>query len=209
MADTHAENEQESPSSESQASSSAQKSRLLPESLQSFELQAQEVAGGRLSHQRNTRRQTNDFPDGDIEQLLEAIELLRDLAGDDEEILESESLYKWLTEIAREHFEAKEVEEAEEQLSDTDTEAEPNMRLENWLEEIFVQDLAAKIQGRIFVGGADEDDEVDAPTPCLYCNKSVGDEMEQHVLKCKFAHEEQERLDWTMRRNQKLRRRKL
>lgn len=183
-----------------------------PARQDSLEVPIQEVAGGRVSTQESGGCQTNDHLVENIDEILEAIELLRNVAGDDEEILETESLYKWFTEAARVHFEQKDAEEAEERLSYTDTERgvsfEGNERLDNWLEDVFVQELAAKIQSRIFVGGADEAADVSMPTPCPYCNRAVGDETDQHVLKCKYAHEEQERLDWTMRRNGELRRRK-
>ena len=173
---------------------------------------AQENAGRRASTRESGGCQTNDRPVENIDEILGAIELLRNIAGDDEEILETESLYKWFTGFARVHFEQKNAGEAEEQLSCTDTEREVsfegNERLDNWLEDVFVQELAAKIQSRIFVGGADEAADVSMPTPCPYCNRPVGDETDQHILKCKYAHEEQERLDWMMRRNEELRRRK-
>jgi len=79
---------------------------------------------------------------------------------------------------------------------------EPSGFVAKWLEDVFVLDLAAKLRDRLFTGGADEvddgvgDGEVEnRDPPCPFCNRSIGDETEQHVLKCKYAHEEQEALE--------------
>jgi hypothetical protein len=168
----------------------------------------QEIGGGRASLQDSSGCKTNNPSaenDQDVNEVMEAIALLRELAEDEEEFLECESLYKWLIDIAREQNSVDEAtsDEPEAWHSNPDTHIESfkqNGRLEEWLEDIFVLDLAAKIQDRLFVGGAYEQDDMSASAPCPYCNKPVGDATDQHVLKCKYAHEEAERFDWMMRR---------
>lgn len=186
-------------------------------SIKSFETQVREMTRGRSPLRESARRMTNGHPVENIDEVLEAIELVQELAEGGEELLESESLYKWLTEVARVYFEGNEenpanADEAEEQpspsadsLAETPYTEGENELLDDWLEDNFVQDLAAKIQGRNFVGGADEVDVIPTSVPCSYCNKPIGDERDQHVLKCENAHEEQERLDWMLRRGEVLR----
>ena len=73
---------------------------------------------------------------------------------------------------------------------------------EDWVEEIYQRDHAAKRKEDLFVGGADEVDNGFDVEYCPHCNKPVGDEIDQHILKCKFAHEELERLHWSLGRGE-------
>ena len=199
--------------SEQVHSSNEQRSSLFDHSSQdtveSFHVYVHELAGGRTSAQETAVFRTGQ----DLNEATESIARLREFAEDDEELLESGSLYKWLTDIAREDLgnnNANEAanDEAEARQSNLATDSESLtqiQRLDDWLEDIFVLDLAAKIQGYVLVGGADEQDDISSSALSPYCNKPVGDETEQHALKCKFAHEEQEKLDWMMRRDGELR----
>lgn len=69
--------------------------------------------------------------------------------------------------------------------------------LEKWLEEIFSQTLTAQLENKIFIGGAED---LNPENPCPICFKPLGDERDQHFLRCKYAHEEFERQEESRRR---------
>ena len=196
-----------------------------PESISSIELLVREVPGSRISmsallgaESRPPCRLLED-----IDEVLEAMDALRDLAGDDEDLLEVESLYRWLLDFAwvhegrrkREALTAEEgmnkgsdagrEEDAREQVSFAE---EPDELLAKWLEDVFVLELAARILDQVFVGGADEVDgdenEANVLSPCPYCKGPVGEQTDQHVVKCKFANGEQEALDWMWRHRKEI-----
>lgn len=65
-------------------------------------------------------------------------------------------------------------------------------RLDNWLDEIFSQTLHAQVQEETFVGGAKDQN---PRNPCPVCFQPLGDERGQHLLHCKYVHEELGRME--------------
>ena len=72
--------------------------------------------------------------------------------------------------------------------------------MQAWVHDIFLRDWVAKKHGAVFAGGADELCSSFDIVYCPHCNKPVGEETDQHVVKCSFAHKELERLHWSMER---------
>lgn len=68
--------------------------------------------------------------------------------------------------------------------------------LESWLADLFARTLDCQMEETTFVGGAE-----DAPFEVLssLCRSPVGDPIYQHVVRCQYAHDEQERMAalWT------------
>lgn len=71
-------------------------------------------------------------------------------------------------------------------------------RFSPWLDELFENTLAGHVAGQDFVGGAT--DTIPINNPCPLCFQPMGDPRLQHLLRCKFAHEEREREErmWKM-----------
>ncbi|KAG4028352.1 hypothetical protein MFRU_022g00720 [Monilinia fructicola] len=78
--------------------------------------------------------------------------------------------------------------------------------LDAWLNDILGNSLDGPFIGSSFIGGADEEDPKEEE--CPYCCLSMGEGywMDLHLMKCKYAHEEAEKLksaraQWLNRRN--------
>ncbi|KAB8294211.1 hypothetical protein EYC80_009645 [Monilinia laxa] len=78
--------------------------------------------------------------------------------------------------------------------------------LEFWLNEILENSLDGPSIGSSFIGGADEHDLKEEE--CAYCGLPMGEGVwkDLHLMKCKYAHEEAEKLEsaraqWMKRRN--------
>lgn len=71
-------------------------------------------------------------------------------------------------------------------------------RLEHWLSELFSNTLEQHVENNNFIGGAEDSN----PTAsnCPYCFKPLGDPRDQHLLRCRYAHEERSRLDRSIMR---------
>ncbi|KAE8453461.1 hypothetical protein EG329_010322 [Mollisiaceae sp. DMI_Dod_QoI] len=78
--------------------------------------------------------------------------------------------------------------------------------LDSWLSTLFDHTLAGQASAVVFVGGADKQDPTE--DDCPLCFKPIGDPRDQHLLRCKYAHEEKGRMDWLMRRGEELKRRR-
>lgn len=77
--------------------------------------------------------------------------------------------------------------------------------VDDWLSELFSKTLQGQLNGASFIGGAtDENSTLDF---CPFCSKSLGDPRDQHLLRCKYAHEEQERMEEFIARAEKRTRR--
>jgi hypothetical protein len=69
--------------------------------------------------------------------------------------------------------------------------------LEPWTSDLFDRTLEGQMEDTIFVGGAGGDsDEI----ICPLCREPVSDPTYQHLLRCQFAHDEQERMEALWRR---------
>jgi hypothetical protein len=66
-----------------------------------------------------------------------------------------------------------------------------NSRVDTWLDGIFVSTLSSQVRNSIFIGGAG--DTFSEGDKCPLCGGEVGDIRDQHLLRCKFAHEERDR----------------
>ena len=68
--------------------------------------------------------------------------------------------------------------------------------LEPWLSDLFDRTLDGQMEETTFIGGA-EDDPLEVL--CPLCRSPVGDPIYQHVVRCQYAHDEQERMEalWT------------
>jgi len=73
-----------------------------------------------------------------------------------------------------------------------------------WLDEIKTLRQESLRQNGVFVGGAE--DHLPVENPCPVCSKPQGDPIYQHYLRCKYAHEEQQRMDWMLSRGSGLER---
>jgi hypothetical protein len=192
---------------------------LARDSVEAFKIQVTEVGGGRPSPRDRERVgcKSDGLPVQNIEEVMEAINCLMDLARENEEVIDDE-LLEWMAELVRVQVEGKEPEEVhvegtEEEQADSQPstcssdldfpglyEEGDNPYMDGWLENIYLLDHGAKCNGNTFIGGADDVNDAFTSIHCPHCNKPVGDETDQHVAKCKYAHEEQEKLSWAMRR---------
>ncbi|PMD35317.1 hypothetical protein L207DRAFT_587627 [Hyaloscypha variabilis F] len=75
--------------------------------------------------------------------------------------------------------------------SDRDT------RLESWVSDIFGRTLDGQMEDTVFIGGAEEDL---FQVLCPLCRNPVGDPRDQHLIQCQFAHDEQERMEASLRK---------
>lgn len=78
--------------------------------------------------------------------------------------------------------------------------------LEPWLSTLIDHTLAGHGSGNAFVGGAEEQDLTE--DDCPLCFGPIGDPRDQHLLRCKYAHEErerEERMTWLLARGRELR----
>ncbi len=68
--------------------------------------------------------------------------------------------------------------------------------LESWLSDLFDRTLNAQMEETTFVGGAEDEPFEEL---CSLCRSPVGDPIYQHVVRCQYAHDEQERMAalWT------------
>ncbi|KAL2069879.1 hypothetical protein VTL71DRAFT_14558 [Oculimacula yallundae] len=71
--------------------------------------------------------------------------------------------------------------------------AEPD-HLSPWLSTIFDHTLHGHVTNTRFAGGADIEQDFSTVEKCELCGRSIGEATHQHWLKCKFAHEELERV---------------
>ena len=77
----------------------------------------------------------------------------------------------------------------------------PSNSLDDWLSELFSNTLERQLDDPSFIGGAtDENKTLDF---CPFCYKSLGDPRDQHLLRCQYAHEEQERMNSSIARAEK------
>lgn len=64
--------------------------------------------------------------------------------------------------------------------------------MKGWLDELYNYTLESQVEDKVFVGGAEEHS---PENPCPICSKPQGDPRFQHYLRCKYAHEEQARME--------------
>ena len=69
--------------------------------------------------------------------------------------------------------------------------------LEPWMSDLFDRTLEGQMEETIFLGGAEDDP---SQVICPLCRKILGDPTYQHLLRCQFAHDEQERMEVLWRR---------
>jgi hypothetical protein len=191
------------------------------DSVESFEIQVTAVGGSRASFRKS------GLPLENFTEVRKALDELHELANEHDAILDEEVIVDWLDEIQRAFAEGKydrkdekegvepsiskvSISEGSEANSWTTAPFKPyeegdNPYMDEWLSKTFDLDFDAKKKAHYFVGGADEVPNGAISAPCLHCNKPVGPETDQHVVKCKFAHEEQERLYWAMDQGNALR----
>ncbi|PVH84214.1 hypothetical protein DL98DRAFT_512611 [Cadophora sp. DSE1049] len=65
--------------------------------------------------------------------------------------------------------------------------------LSPWLDTVFDNTLRGQLENSHFAGGADVEQDPDVEN-CELCGRPLGDPTDQHYLKCKYAHEELERV---------------
>jgi hypothetical protein len=197
------------------------------ESVDSFDILVRQTGGSRASARDSIGSIAHSLPVENLADVLKAIEMLQELGRENNKILESKSIIRWIAEVVRVHLgfqeegcgslyesltavagsngEGEEVwgDGPGEELSSVSTYAssvdEPdqegdNAYLDDWLHGVFLQDPHCKMKSRHFLGGAEEAAARSTPELCPHCNRPVGCETDQHIWKCKFAHEEQERL---------------
>jgi len=70
-------------------------------------------------------------------------------------------------------------------------------RLESWICDIFDRTLDGQMEDTIFIGGAEDDS---GQVRCPLCGNPVGDARDQHLIQCQFAHDEQERMEASLKR---------
>ncbi|TGO15228.1 hypothetical protein BPAE_0586g00030 [Botrytis paeoniae] len=70
--------------------------------------------------------------------------------------------------------------------------------LNTWLNDIVLRTLEGQVVAPSFTGGADEEDKLEAM--CPYCDSSMGEGAwrELHLINCRYAHVEAERLEIAM-----------
>ncbi|KAH7397897.1 hypothetical protein BKA64DRAFT_673085 [Cadophora sp. MPI-SDFR-AT-0126] len=76
--------------------------------------------------------------------------------------------------------------------------------LSPWLNTVFDNTLKGQLENTHFAGGANDEQDPDVDN-CELCGRPLGDPTDQHYLKCKYAHEELERVAkwgaaWTPKR---------
>ncbi|RDL36575.1 uncharacterized protein BP5553_05927 [Venustampulla echinocandica] len=76
-------------------------------------------------------------------------------------------------------------------LSDPSLQPASAIRLDNWLTDIFNNTLEGHVNDEIFNGGANEENTT--LDFCPLCYAPVGDPIDQHLLRCQYAHDEAER----------------
>lgn len=67
--------------------------------------------------------------------------------------------------------------------------------LNTWLDDIVLRTLEGQVLAPEFIGGAEEEDELEAM--CPYCDSSMGEGAwrELHLINCRYAHAEAEKLE--------------
>ncbi|KAH7346405.1 hypothetical protein BKA65DRAFT_537080 [Rhexocercosporidium sp. MPI-PUGE-AT-0058] len=70
---------------------------------------------------------------------------------------------------------------------------EESERLSPWLDTIFDNTLHGQVENVHFAGGADVEQDPNLDN-CEFCGRPIGEATDQHYLKCKYAHEELERV---------------
>jgi hypothetical protein len=81
--------------------------------------------------------------------------------------------------------------------------------LEPWLSTLYHKTPAGRMTGITFEGGAEEQNREEHD--CPFCSMTIGDLTDQHLLRCRYAHEEregEERMAWLLMRGRMLRGRK-
>ncbi|KAE9380323.1 hypothetical protein N431DRAFT_539968 [Stipitochalara longipes BDJ] len=68
--------------------------------------------------------------------------------------------------------------------------------LESWISDIFDRTLDGQMEDTIFIGSAEDNP---SQVLCPLCRNPVGDPRDQHSIQCQFAHDEQERMEASLR----------